>query len=380
MIRFFRTRFRNRYFGKYVHARKLFLFDIVLALSLPILVILAIAGRLYTPKILFEDVRHLVKIIQTSTLANPPVASTSPLTQSVSTNIHFDASVGGETAVAPGNIIPLTITIRNNETETLENVTIAIPIPHAIIDVPRLFAASRGLFVNDQLLFTPKEREGLAAILPGDTFTMTLAFPIADVPSSGDTDVEIAFTPRARGTIDGTVFEKRAETASVAVGTALALQAELRYYTNEGDQLGRGPLPPVVGRETKYGLLVTLRNTTSRVSDMTITGILTPRAVWTGKTSVSHGQMISYDPGSRKFSWHISNLDPHDAVNFFIELGLTPLAEDIGKTPALVTSITAAGRDAFIGSPLIQRTDAIDISLPRDSEAQKQGTAVRLDE
>lgn len=362
MIRFLRTRFRRFYLGNYVHARKLFFFDIVFALSGIVIFSLTIAWRLYDPKVILGELRHFKKIVQ------PPVAET--LTPIVRANVIVSASIGTVQTVLPGDIIPLSITIRNDDFLALEDVIVAIPVPLTIVDEARLFAISRGVIQDGNLLFTPKEREDLASILPGVALTLTLALPIADAPPSVDTDLTLVFTPRVRGRIASEVFEARGQTDAVAVGTKLSARAELRYYTEGGDQLGRGPLPPIAGKETKYGLLISAYNTTSRVAPLKISGTLSPKAVWTGKTSVSHGPGISFDSTSRQFHFDIPVLDPHDTVRIFIEVGLTPDAADIGTTPILIEEIRVDGRDAFIDRAVLKRLMPLDITIPNDTKAK----------
>lgn len=358
MIRFLRARFHKRYLGQYVHARKLFFFDSALCVSLLVLGLLIVLFRLYDPKVILDDIRHIQKILSVPESPSPAVLP----------NIVLTASIGETREILPGDTVPMTISVRNGGYEPFNDVSITIPLSVSLIDMPRLFAASRGLIQGSYLSFTAKERDELASILPDEEFSMTVAIPIIDVPSSGDTDLTLTLAPRVRGNIAGEAVETRAETEAVHIGTALTVQARLHYYTDEGDQLGRGPLPPTVGKETKYGLLISVENSTSRVSPFTISGTLSPKATWTEKISVSHGLGVSFNPETRQFHFAIPVLDPHDAVRIFIELGFTPSSTDIGTMPVLVEEIRVNGRDVFINRAITKRLPPIDTSLPYDKK------------
>ena len=161
------------------------------------------------------------------------------------------------------------------------------------------------------------------------------------------------------------------------VGTSMNISAESRYYTAEGDQLGRGPLPPEVGKETKYWALVTISNSTSVVGNPQFRAVLPPPVTWTGRSSVSHGSDLSYSETTRTVSWSHNALGRNQATGLYMELAYTPSPSDVGKSLPLLEQITITGTDAYIDTPLRASAANIDTSLSTDTRAQQRGVLVR---
>ena len=167
------------------------------------------------------------------------------------------------------------------------------------------------------------------------------------------------------------------ESPPLAIGTQILINAELRYYTNEGDQLGRGSLPPQVGKETKYWTLINIQNTTSKIQNVTLKATLPKYVVWTDKTSVSHGQDVVFDPSNRLISWNTSSLNPHETAGVYFELAVTPSPDQIGTTPVLLNNISVTGYDIYTSEQVTRISPNLDISLQTDRVGQQKGTIIQ---
>lgn len=293
-------------------------------------------------------------------------------------NIAFTAQLLAE-KIIPGDTVPLELVIQNTgrgaAAETLERLSLSLPIPEAIVDATRLLNINNGESRNGVFQLDWRAAPQLLELAPGETRTLRVLLPIHLAPQGG-TDLTLTLTPRVQATFLGraptTVFEASAQTSPIPIGTVLLAHDALRYYTEHGDQLGRGPLPFEHGVETKLGAVFTLQNTTSRIADVTLTGTLTPEAVWTGKTSVSHGRPITYAPDTRTVSWNISALEAHDTATLFMEIGFTPKASGAELPVILLTNLTLRGTDTFTGEPVNASLPPLDTSLSADSIAQTQ--------
>jgi len=93
------------------------------------------------------------------------------------------------------------------------------------------------------------------------------------------------------------------------ISTFLKIHAESRYYTEEGDQLGRGPLPPKVGQTTKYWINFFLTASPNAVKDAVIKAHLPAGVIWTGKTNVVEGEPLKFDPLSRTVTWKNNSVE-----------------------------------------------------------------------
>jgi len=178
-------------------------------------------------------------------------------------------------------------------------------------------------------------------------------------------------------TVSNKYFYEQTNTIPLAIGSAVSLSSELRYYTAEGDQLGRGPLPPHIGEETKYWAFVTIANTTSRIQDLHWQATLPSYIRWTGKSSVSHGDDITYNESTRTVYWKYLNLNPHSHVGIYLELAFTPTATQYGTSPILLENISLSATDSFIHTDIYRTQPPLDISIPFDTIGKMKGVIVQ---
>lgn len=148
----------------------------------------------------------------------------------------------------------------------------------------------------------------------------------------------------------------------VAGKPELRVAVSARYYSQEGEQLGRGPLPPKVGELTTYYVTMQIPYEEYAWNMIEVSGTLGARAKWTGVV-LEGGTEIQYDPVSRQVTWHMdtwptsANEFMRDAgVSFMV--GVTPVAEDTGKTVPLlggiqVRAITAEGERFVADLPMV---------------------------
>lgn len=282
------------------------------------------------------------------------------------------------TAAAPGSAQNLQILIRNNGRETIKNISLSIFLPSETIDSARwLMAGNIGRIHNNTVTITADHTARLFELAPGAEISLPLIVPIKNWPTGQSTNLKLPLHLQANLTGVTSEFSTDASTPDLALGTTLRLSAEARYYTADGDQLGRGPLPPQVGKETKYALLLHLTNATAAAEAVRLTATLPTGVNWTNKTSVSRGQEITYDSRTRRLTWTTHTLPPLTDVSLFVEVGVTPTEADRGRTVPLLQNIVVEGVDSVLNQPLQTKAAAITSALTNDSIAQTIGTAVR---
>lgn len=288
--------------------------------------------------------------------------------------VSGDAVWEGVPTVRPGDMKQLTVTVRNTGEVTLEDVAVHFSVP-AGVDAGRLRGTNRGVLSGNTFTVTKAFFPVLASLEAGEEQTITLFIPVSFAPQG--TDVAIIVDPiisaRVAGIPDARVELPLAATEPLAVSSRVLLRAEARYYTNEGDQLGRGPLPPKVGKETKYWLLVSIDNTTSEIETLAFQATLPASVVWTGKSSVTHGADIQFNAGTRTIRWSLASLPAHTTVGLSMEVSITPTASDVGKTPLLLNAASVSAFDARTTHALAAQAKAVDASLAGDGIAREKG-------
>ncbi len=281
----------------------------------------------------------------------------------------------------PETEVPLSLRLTHTGDVAIHDVVISLPLPPSIISSSRAIAYNDGTVFSDGLLLIDAQyHPELALIQPGQTLDIPITIPIVKTLSIGN-DVSLVLAPFLSGRVpelpQHSYTQPAAQLPPLHIGTAITPQAELRYYTKEGDQLGRGPLPPRVGKETTYWMLLTLQNGTSAVSDVHVTIPLAPGVRVTGKQSVSHGNSPVYNPSQHTISWRIPSIDAHSQVGVYIEVGITPTTQQQGTTPVLIQPITITGHDTYIDKPITINTLPLTIGIPFDVIGRTFGSKIQ---
>lgn len=152
--------------------------------------------------------------------------------------------------------------------------------------------------------------------------------------------------------------------------TDLKLIAVARYFTDEGDQLGIGPVPPIVGLATKYWIGFKITNQLNDVKDIKVTAKLGKNISWTGRFSTTNEQKINYDENNNLITWLPENVSapsslfPTVGANFEVEL--TPTANQVGQTANLIEAIEISGTDAFTGENIHKVINNLTTNLTAD--------------
>jgi len=283
----------------------------------------------------------------------------------------------GYTTCQPGDIRSLMIELANNGDTSIQNMSLSLPVPEGLIDIPRLTQLNRGSYKQGMFTIHSSDNPSFTELKPKETTTIKIEIPISNNPQGG-TDLHLRLSPRLQADVETvpTRYEIVSDSPSLSIGTKLSLSAQARYYTTEGDQLGRGPLPPQVGEETKYWVLVDITNTTSKVENLKLTAQVAPGVKWI-RSNVSLGQEARYEKNTGLVTWSLPTLGAHEKAGVYFELSLTPTAEQLGTYPLLIKGIQITGVDSYINSNVTDTNAAIDSSLSTDPIASRKGTIVQ---
>jgi hypothetical protein len=166
--------------------------------------------------------------------------------------------------------------------------------------------------------------------------------------------------------------------ASMGVASiTLPLTVEVRYTGHTGDQLGVGPLPPRVGRETRYTVFWRIGPIDNAVRNLTVRTTLSPRVRATGAVSAVDGGTWSVN--DRTVTWTLpllgSDASLHEAM-FAFEVGVTPDGSDVGSPMTLIGTTNAEAQDIETSRTFTASLDPQTTDLPADPAAQGKGSVV----
>lgn len=157
---------------------------------------------------------------------------------------------------------------------------------------------------------------------------------------------------------------------TLAVAGELRVTTTARYFTPEGDQVGRGPLPPRVGQTTKYWMTWDMQNILRNADQVAVRAVLPGGVEWTGRSMTVDGDGPTFDVASRTVTWTIGKLER--AMSASYELAVTPTAEQAGSFATLLGETTARGVDD-LGTELAVTAPAVTTELLEDERARGKG-------
>ncbi|MBI4133242.1 hypothetical protein HY478_01375 [Candidatus Uhrbacteria bacterium] len=281
----------------------------------------------------------------------------------------LNATIDGarDSSVAAGSALTVRIGYENTGPTPLTDVSIGIR-------VASLLAPS------EEILIDTTTEPALAEIPPGGTGTVSVPLTLRTRPvgilREPVANLLLEITPIARYTLpDGipVIVQTSGTTLSRRIETPFDLSTAARYWTTEGEQIGRGPMPPVAGETTKYWVFWQLLPTTNKLEHVQFATTLPGHVAWTTRANVTIGSPIIWNPATRTVTWTIDQLDASAGavvvVSARFEVALTPTIDQIGETPRITNETELTGRDLFTETDLRADAPALTTELTTDRRA-----------
>lgn len=153
---------------------------------------------------------------------------------------------------------------------------------------------------------------------------------------------------------------------NVKISSDVSLEADIYFHSPQGDQLGIGPLPPIVGIPTTYWLIVKAQNQGNELKDFVFSANLAPGVELSGEESLLAGK-YSYNKEQRRLIWQVDNLDASGG-DYIANFGLdfTPVSEQVGHNALILTNLQYRLFDTWTNTEILGSLDNLDSSLPAD--------------
>jgi hypothetical protein len=127
--------------------------------------------------------------------------------------------------------------------------------------------------------------------------------------------------------------------------TDLILNAEVKYFTITGDQIGIGPWPPQINETTNLRIFVNLKSTIHNVKDVNLQIKLPKDIKWTDNFVVNLGDPLVYNPTSNTISYFLEDLKPQELTEINFEIAITPTSENQNSKLKLIDWISVNAND-----------------------------------
>jgi hypothetical protein len=173
------------------------------------------------------------------------------------------------------------------------------------------------------------------------------------------------------------IYTKNYDLDTLKLISELKVKAAAYYTSQLGDQLGSGPIPPMVGLPTNYWVFFEANNHGNDLSSLTVSAKLPESVTLTNSKTLSAGE-FAYDESQKRITWSVKNVSATgDRYQFGFQVQLIPTEKQVDLKPLLVTNISYLATDSYTGEKLSGKLPYIDTELPLDIINQGQGKVLK---
>lgn len=219
--------------------------------------------------------------------------------------------------------------------------------------------------LNSLSFLKPKDAGVIDFTLPAlvnasvDHFTIKLTTAIGSV---GDTN--------SARTIDSTPI-------IISINSNVTLKTESRYFTEEGQPVGSGPLPPKVGQTTTYRVYWNISNSLHDLSTIKISATLPSGITWIEKKLTDIGD-ITFNSTTKTVTWNVAKLPSSiQKAGAWFDVSINPTSKDIGKFITLTNATSFTAKDLITKQDLANSVSNVTTELPNDAFANGKGTVTK---
>lgn len=144
-----------------------------------------------------------------------------------------------------------------------------------------------------------------------------------------------------------------------------------RGFFNDNDLLKTsGPIPPKVGQTTVYNIHWQVLNSSNKIKNAKITGILPANVKWTGSVFPQDAKVF-YNINTRTIIWEAGDIEAGTGITsplkeILFQVSVTPGADDVGNYLVLIDQNSLSATDEFTLSDISVNSDGITTRLPDD--------------
>lgn len=254
--------------------------------------------------------------------------------------------------VEPKQKISIIVSWRNDSPFVLKEQRLRLTPTPGTVDFKATARENNLKIENNTLVADSSDRTALASREQGSGDTFSIKLTLLPTFTTPDGTNSFALTPTFEGEafeLPGQKFTEVGIALNIPLATEVNLKSEARYYTEEGDQLGRGPLPPTVGETTKYWIFVQFTNAANPLRDAALVLILPSGVEFTGRQSVTIGPELTYNPANKTVSWHYRLIPARSSTGLYFEVAVRPTPDQIGKSLMLTKEILLTATDDVVG-------------------------------
>ncbi len=283
--------------------------------------------------------------------------------------------------IAPGGKTTYTLAYKNNETYALKNIEIGLIISGDYANTAFFADQYKKRAKGNTVIFNQNDYPELAKLEPGQEGTIEVQAAAKNSISFGAIQ-ENGYRLQANvlASYDdpnlSTRISLESEPTYTTVNSQLSLKTTALFYTSQGDQIGVGSVPPVVGEYTSYWIIIKVNNTNNKIKDLKVTAKVPAEIEYTNIYNVTDGDKLSFNETTRQIEWHVANVNAlagilNPSPEARIQLAIIPTPDQVGKSPLLMSNISATATDTLTHSFLSASGQNVNTAIFSDQSLNK---------
>src|SRR3989344_2706534 len=275
---------------------------------------------------------------------------------SIGLNVLFNGESVPVYIAPDARSISTSIEFRNNLSEKMFNPRLEVSLIGASLDKSSVTVGNNGIYnpINSKIVWNLMNNFGLPELAPGEGGKVTLRFSSLSslALSGGNHEIKLNFSMTALQVgAAGQLPLAISETRTIKISSQVSFSSRVLHTL--GSFANYGPIPPKAKEETTYTIVFGVGNTQGDLSEAKVSAKLGRGVSWLGGSSFASGG-LSYDAPSNTVTWNLGTLVSGTGflsatLEQSFQIALTPLANQIGTVPFLLTDIVFSGRDTVSG-------------------------------
>ena len=292
--------------------------------------------------------------------------------------IGLDVLVDGrnsDMAVEGGRVVNTTLSVRNNLSSRLFNVSVEALLKGGAFDELSVVPRDGGFFQssNDTILWDKRSVSEFTDMEPGalnDISFYLSPLKYSQITLGAKPEVEMVVKVFGERILEAGMVEKVSitETRKIILTTDVTLESKV--FRSVGNLENSGPIPPKVNIPTTYNIFWDVKNSFNQVSNVEMRATLPPYVQWTSSYSPSN-EIVSLDTVTNEVVWKIGSLLPNTGFGsskkeLYFQLEILPSSSQIGTDPIILGGATFSGIDKVTGLRIEKKAPAVTTNFSSD--------------
>lgn len=300
--------------------------------------------------------------------------------------LEISQKVNGEKEISAdfGDELKFEIVCKNKSNLDLKNLILEEELNSKFINLETI-EVENGLIIGQGGLKETRVQWEFDGIKPNEekifSFKARL-IPVFIPEKETDKNLILELLPKIKGEIKENELSQpikaEGEKTRVKINSDLGLEAEARFFDEEGNQIGQGPLPPETDKKTIYRIYFKISSGTNDLKDAKVETILFPEVIWQDKTYVSQGNDLEYKKDERRVIWNIGKVLANTGslsqkIFAYFEIAVIPQTSQVNKLIQFTKETTASAKDEFTEKILEEKKEILDSDLKYDLLGKGKG-------